>query len=273
MKYITKLLFLSLILFVNACGGGSSGSNACSPLNAKNSKVFGGESCNQEARSPVVALVAVADNGERLFGFGFCTGSLVTLDDLVTSAHCFVGPIVQARNAGVTLAGFVALVGGENGEVLEIVNAAIHPQYDGQVGSRYDVAMATISKVPTPAIGPLPILLSELTLPGSEINAFGYGTNNDGEVGELKASKFTINSLNNGNLIVVGDGKSSICSGDSGGPAIYVTSGGVATLAAVNSFGFGECVPNALRAFGFVDLQFEDILNFIVAYAPDVAAG
>ena len=272
---MNKILYSTIIFAVfsfAACGGGGgSSSNACSPLNAKHSKVYGGDSCNQDARSPVVFLVAVARSGEQLFQFGSCTGALVTVDDLVTSAHCFTEPIKQARAAGVEIAGFAAVVGGQQGEVLVLVDAAIHPLYDGRAGSRFDIAMATLNKVPSPPISPLPILVSEITEPGSEINAFGYGTNKQGEVGELRASKFTVDALSNGNLLVTGDGKSSICPGDSGGPAVYVTSRGVATIAGVNSFIVGQCASNAARGFGFVDLQYESILRFITAYAPDVA--
>lgn len=269
---LSLVVSLLLLLLVGCGGGGGSDSSAggCSVLNAR---IFGGESCNQFARSPVVAILPVAQSGELVSLLGICSGALVTVDDLLTSAHCFTEPFLAAQANGIELVGFVVVVGGLDGEVLPIVNLALHPFYDGTIGSRYDVAMATLGAVPQPAIGPLPLLLSELTGPGSRITAFGYGTNDRGELGELRSADFEVTELAPGNLIVVGDGNSSICRGDSGGPAVYVNADGVATLAGVNSFGVGDCVSVASAAFGFVDLQFSEVIDFIVGYAPDVASG
>src|SRR5690606_5732996 len=103
----------------------------------------------QAARSPVVAIVPIASDGERFLPGGFCSGALVTVNDILTSAHCFVDPIQRGEELGRRVVAFVAIVGGSGGEALPIVKAAIHPSYDGQVTSRFDVAMATISKVPS----------------------------------------------------------------------------------------------------------------------------
>lgn len=271
-KIIVALCSFLLILSISACGGGgsddsnsSSSANGCSSLNAR---IFGGESCSQEARSPVLLLAPVSFDGEIITQLGTCTAALVTVDDFITSAHCFINPIKQSPS----LAGFAVVAGGVQGELLGIVNFAIHPFYNDTPGSRYDIAMGTLSKVPSPAIGPLPILISELTLPGSQITAFGYGTNDAGGVDELKAANFTIDALDRGNLFVVGDGENSICPGDSGGPAVYINSSGVTTIAGVNSYGRGDCSSSASRTFGFVDLQSADIINFIGNYAPDISA-
>jgi len=276
MKHLKRPLSLLLILlsvvFLQACGGGSSSGQAsgCSLLNAR---IFGGDICDQTSRSPVVAIAPMASDGEVVFRFGTCSGALVTVDDLITSAHCFIDPLIRADSEGIEIVGFAVLVGGANGQVLPIVNAAIHPFYNGQVGSRYDIAMATLLQVPSPPIGPLPLLASELTGPGSDITAFGYGTNDQQVDDLLKAADFTISGIEDGNLVVLGDGSNSICGGDSGGPAVYLTSEGIATIAGVNSFGdLSGCVNTASRFFGFVDLQDTFIFDFIFSYAPDVAA-
>ena len=272
---LNKITLISLFsATLISCGGGGSDSDGnCSVLGAKAFKVFGGESCNQDARSPVVTIYSIIkDKGEPL-PFTICTGTLITVDDILTSAHCFVSPIAEARRAGKKIEGYLVLVGGVNGDAFKVTNYAIHPFYNGQAGSPFDIAMATLNEVPSPAVAPLPILLSEITNVGSDITSFGYGTNNKGEVGELKASNFKVTELIQGNLFVIGDGKSSICPGDSGGPAVYVTSSGKSTIAGVNSFGFGECLPNAAQAFGFVDLQNKAIIDFIASYAPDISAG
>src|SRR5690606_33455182 len=146
----------------------------------------------QGARSAVVAIVPVATDGAELRIAGICSGTLVTINDIATSAHCFVQPALQL---GDRLAGFVALVGGADGDVIPIVNASVHPRYNGAVGSRFDFAMATLAEVPEPPIGPVPVLLGRSIEIGSKVTAFGYGTNNDGEVGVLKAADFRIDLI------------------------------------------------------------------------------
>lgn len=274
MRHPTLLiqLLVALCAIVGCGGGGGNGAKAsgCSVLNAK---VFGGERCEQGARSPVVALFSRARVQQQLVPLTLCTGSLVTVDDIITSAHCFFNAAEAAQQLNVELVDFVVVAGGAEGEVIRLVNAAVHPAYDGSVASPFDVAMATLERVPTPPIGPLPILVSEFTAPGSRLTAFGYGTNTSGEIGELKAADFSITEVLPGNLLVIGDGGSSICPGDSGGPAIYLNRAGVASLTAINSFGRGQCVPTAADVFGFADLQYPDMIEFILSYAPDVALG
>src|SRR5690606_1550914 len=88
------VLVAPVFLILSGCGGGggSSGSSSsgCGSLNAR---IFGGEVCNQAARSPVVVIVPIASDGERFLPGGFCSGALVTVNDILTSAHCFVDPI------------------------------------------------------------------------------------------------------------------------------------------------------------------------------------
>lgn len=283
-KTAQKLMAVGLFsVGVLGCGGGGGGGSglaggACDSLSARgtsdNQQIFNGESCDQVARTPVVAIFPIGRSGEQLFVASICTGALVTVDDILTSAHCFRDPFLALGDA---LAGFVVVVGGENGEAIQISNLALHPFYDGSVGSRYDIAMATLSRVPSPRIGPLPILVSQLSLPGQEFSVFGYGTSNQGEIGVLKSAEFRIEEIFNGNLLssYIGSDNVSICGGDSGGPAVQVVNG-VTTLIGVNSFGQfvgGETCPAIpARVSGFVDIQDEAVLEFIGNYAPDVAA-
>ena len=272
---------LSACLFILGCGGGGGGADlgggACGALAARsgsdNQQIFNGESCNQVARTAVVAIFPIASDGEQLGIAGICTGTLVTVDNILTSAHCFVDPVLSFGEA---IVGFVALVGGQDGEVIAFSDARIHPLYTGAVGSQFDVAMATLSRVPSPQIGPVPILSSQTTAPGQEFSVFGYGTNNRGQVGELKSAEFVIEDFIGGNLVATlsGSGNASICGGDSGGPAVQVVNG-VTTLIGVNSFGLFlggvPCPDTPATLSGFVDIQNAAVIDFIVGYAPDVA--
>lgn len=267
MRFISSLALCS-ILMMQGCGGGGGGSdiggNACSALNAK---VFNGETCNQNSRTPVIALFPITESGGQLAVAGICTATLVTVDDFLTSAHCFVDPVLENPD----LVGFVAVVGGQE---IAVVNLAIHPNYNGQVGSRYDVAMGTLQRLPNPAIGPVPLLVSQFTAVGQEASAFGYGTNNLGEVGTLKSAEFLIDAFSSGNILATQtSSEASICQGDSGGPLLQIVDG-VTSLVGVNSFVFStseQCAASGSPVSGFVDIQNDLILEFIAGYAPDFA--
>jgi len=271
---IRLLGFFSIlgVLILTGCGGGGGSSEGGGACGAFNARVFNGETCNQAASSPVVAIFPVAFDGQQIQIAGICTGTLVTVDDILTSAHCFTGPIAQQGNS---LVDFAVVVGGVNGEVRYVVNLAIHPFYNGQAGSPYDIAMVTLDRVPTPPIGPVPILVSRLTQVGERASTFGYGTNNTGEVGTLKSAELTISAFSGGNIFVSTEGSgAAICQGDSGGPLVQNVNG-VTSIIGVNSFGdvsAEQCALTGGSYSGFVDLQNIDILDFIVGYAPDVAA-
>jgi secreted trypsin-like serine protease len=253
---------------MQGCGGGGGesdrGGNACSALNAK---IFNGEVCNKSSRTPVVALYPIAESGGQLFDAGICTATLVTVDDFLTSAHCFVTPVLENPN----LVGFLAVVGGE---AIPVVGLAIHPSYNGQAGNRYDIAMGTLQRLPNPAIGPVPLLVSQLTLVNQEASAFGYGTSNLGEIGTLKSAEFLIDGFSAGNILATQQSaNASICQGDSGGPLMQIVNG-VTSLVGVNSYvtvSSQQCAASGSPISGFVDIQSASILDFIAAYAPDVA--
>lgn len=264
-----RLLIPILCLMTVSCGGGGGGNDAGGSCSVLNARVFGGDVCSGTAQTPVVAVIAIASNGQQLFEAGSCTGSLVTVDDILTSAHCFVDPI---RELGQAIVGFAVVAGGTDGEVFRIVNAAIHPGYDQNPGSPFDVAMATLERVPSPPIGPLPLIRTLQTQAGDLLTTFGYGTNNEGEVGLLKAADVVVDRVEGGNLVsVLATSEASVCPGDSGGPAIKELNG-LAVIAGVNSFTTitSQCAATGAQEFGFVNIQNRSIIDFIVNYAPDV---
>lgn len=273
-----KILSISiLVLSLVSCGGGGGsglGGGACSALSARDANslaLIDGEVCNQEARSPVVAIFPVVQNGDQLAIVSICSGTFVTVDDILTSAHCLVNPI---QDFGERVVGFAVRVGGRNGEVIALSRAMIHPSYNGETGSRFDVAMITLRTVPSPRIGPVPILLSRLTAPGDRMSVFGYGNDNLGEVGTLKSGEVTIQDIIRGNLIVtLEDSDASLCGGDSGGPVVQIVDG-ITGLVGVNSFtaseGGVQCPITPSLISGFVDIQNLSVLEFIANYAPDV---
>ncbi|MCB0317904.1 MAG: trypsin-like serine protease [Bdellovibrionales bacterium] len=272
---VLNFFTIVILSFCLACGGSGVSENeqlaterrGCGDLGAQ--RVFNGETCSQEFRSPVVAVLTAAFAGEQLIDAAICTGALVTIDDFVTSAHCFTDLVIKYPGANFEAA---IIVGGANGEVLGLSNLAIHPFYDYSGGSPFDIAMATLTTVPNPPIGPIPFALSQATLPGDLVTAFGYGTNNRGEIGELKAADITIEAIEGGNMFgFLSTSGVALCGGDSGGPVVKQLNG-ITALVGVNSFNvFGSnCDTSGAPISGMIDIQFPTILDFMIGYAPDI---
>jgi len=265
LKWCVLIFSLTLIA---ACGGGSSSSGSSKACDALNIKIFNGEVCAEQVRSSVVAIMPFITDGVDIFPAGICTGTFVSVTSILTSAHCFTNPI---RDHGNSLVGFAAVTG--DFDVFEFQTINIHPLYTGSPATPYDLALARVNRIPIPHISPVPILLSELTVVGDDTVTFGYGTNNAGELGVLKAARMKIANFQNGNIIAtLQESGASICPGDSGGPLVSLRNG-VTTLVGVNSFVAATgCQGGHGSPFsGFVDLQNNLILEFIAAHAPDAA--
>ena len=268
---LTKLsIFLWCTSLLISCGGGGSDGDTKSGCDALHAKIYGGETCDQNAQTPVVAVFPIASDGEKYAPAGICTGTLVTVDDIVTSGHCIMEPLQLYGNA---IVAFVVAVGGYDGEVIPVSKIAVHPYYDSQTGSAYDIAMMTLARVPNPAIGPLPVIKSRITGAGDLATDFVYGTDSHGEIGVLRAVDVLIENVSAGNLTAtLGNSDGSICQGDSGGPLIVKTESGNA-LGGVNSWGSstaGQCASGGADIFGFTNIQNPTILEFMTSYAPDI---
>ncbi len=251
---MNRWLLLAVIVSIFGCGGGGGGGagNPCSDLNLR---VTGGTQCRFE-RSPVVAILSLNSDGT----VGLCTGTMVTVNDVLTAAHCFESNLVDVRV-------FV------DQTPFQITNGAIHPRYNGQTGSPFDVAMLTIDGVLD--IGPVPLILSDISMIGEPITVYGYGSDDEGssllEKGPsaFKAGRMRIAHMSPGLFGADFDETgSAICQGDSGGPATQ-TINGVTGIVGVTSFTIGGCTSGSVSVF--IDIQYSDIYEFITGYAPDVA--
>lgn len=268
MKYLIRKFTVFACMLLISCGGGGgvdSGGNACNAFGARRlpnaEKVFGGETCSQKTKTPVVAILT-SINGQRQ---GVCSGTLISVDDVLTSAHCISDRRIDAVDVVIT---------GPDGEVIPARRGVMHPYYNGLTGSPYDVAIVNLSRLPNPQVGPVPILLSSLTQAGQDFSTFGYGVNDKHAIGDLKSVELKIAGFDRlGNIIAtLKDNNASVCSGDSGGPIIQVING-TPSLVGVNSFiRAGGCVTNAADISGFLDVQYDDILDFIFHEVPDASA-
>lgn len=247
----------------------SEGAGVCGAIGAK---VWGGESCNSEARSSAVLIFALARDGQLQKAISVCSGALISVKHVLTAGHCIKGLEEEVTRRGMDFAGWSVYVGGREGEEIRVAKADFHPNFSGRPSDSNDVGVLTLQRAPNPAVAPLPLLLSEDVEIGAELTAYGFGKgkNKERDIGTLKALQFKVSGFLRDNLYVEGDGKSSICQGDSGGPVIAENNMGKPAIVAVSSFGDAKgCESSAASVYGFASIQFKENLDFIVAAAPE----
>lgn len=254
---ISAALLVSIVsVALSSCGGGGGGSDQGNPCGDLNIRVTGGSQCRFE-RSPVVSVITLFQSGD----VGFCSGTMVTVDDVLTAGHCFgKGEPIQDIRVYVDQTPYA------------IKNGAVHPRYNYKTGSPFDLAMLTIDGVLD--IGPVPLILSRESGIGDSITVFGYGNDENNQSfaekgpSSLKAGFMRIAHTAPGLFGADFDETgSAICQGDSGGPATQVVDGKTG-IVGITSFTLSGCTTGSVS--GFIDIQYTDIYGFILGYAPDV---
>ena len=268
MKQTKQLIFTITCAVLIGCGGGGGGSSACSAL-----KINAGESCDGGVPS-VAAVLPVSQSGQ----VATCTGTLISQTAILTAAHC-----VQGRPKGIVIS--------VPGHVRTASQYFIHPgyrsiRYESGYGSVFDLAVVKFAD-PIP-VGPAPILVSKgAPAPGEEVVAYGVGADEQGDAfldrlqsGDvpLKATSLTFVGVNSGLLYeTISDGSGNTCKGDSGGPILARSAAGTWGIVAVTSFSplvsnERPCIPLSGGTLAVQSpVQSAEAMNFILAYAPDVA--
>jgi V8-like Glu-specific endopeptidase len=200
---------------------------------------------------------------------GSCSGTLVGTNLVLTAGHC-------VSDSGIP-SDYKVFVGSEIHDVAEVWE---HSSYDSstndEAAAPYDLGMLVLS-TPVTNYAPVPILTGHRLRKGEQYYLAGYGTNEDTwdtsrsfidnfKIGATKL-EYRDASLLWGTHTPFG---SSICAGDSGGPA-YLVNGNRVALVGVASIGLNtesrnECILVEDGEFAHVDLQSASSRGFLAEF-------
>lgn len=262
MRFLSTLLVCSGLLF--GCSGGSDSENtqpatdgnvACDTLGLK---IIDGVVCTIST-SPVVQLLIQYGTGD----VGLCTGTALTSRKILTAAHCFLGASVNSvtitNDAGLSIAA----------ESIDLHPAVRLERETGAVFN--DIAVVTAA-APLP-VRTSPLLATSAVIPGDTLGIFGYGLDNDGNAGALRAGTMLVTDVTPNHIVAVFREGSNTCGGDSGGPADllivdpsgFTTNEGTVGVTSSGSAG-SECREGDRSLFA--NLSSPEIISFLEAAAP-----
>ncbi|ADD44884.1 trypsin-like serine protease [Stackebrandtia nassauensis] len=249
--------------------------------------IVNGELASYTERPSLITGLRVGGGGPQ---GSSCTASVVGKRQILTAAHC----MIDVGGAKSYLYGDDDLSSaGDEKWKSPVTKFTPHPDYGGSGGWRtgYDVAIVEVADdIPVPESDWAKFATSadaDLSQPGRDSLTYGWGkTAANGTMGRLKKTTLPINdadscqvfdvTVNPELMICAGydDGRTGICSGDSGGPLIV---DGV--VIGITSWGASACdrysifarLTNAMGDWAHEQLQAPAEDDFSVSLSPDSA--
>jgi hypothetical protein len=230
---VFRTLLLSSVFLFLSCGHDSY--DRCSDIGLT-AKVMSGTECGEIERSPVVRLELREDGDKK----GYCSGSVITSTAILSAAHCVHDiDAVRVRVGGETI---------ESKEFYKHPDSDIDDEYINDPGN--DVAIIIL---PRPVnVAPLAILRSRIIEEGEEFSIFGYGVSEDDtDTDDLRSGRMDADEVESDYIeSQYTDDSSSVCFGDSGGPAtvrpVRDGDGPVAIVGVASAVSFPSIIDNPL---------------------------
>lgn len=210
-----------------------------------------------ESTRDFVARIEIGDHTRA------CTGALVAAGWVLTAASCFDDNPADgiAVPAGRPALATTATIGradltSTTGQVRNVVELVPHESRDLVLG-----------RLSTPVTDITPVAISTTpATPGETLELPGYGrTATEWAPLHQHSGSFTVDSITGADVALTGVDGAVVCAGDTGGPALRVSSSGV-ELVAVNSRSWqGGCwgVPATETRTGAVDTRADDLHTWL----------
>ncbi len=202
--------------------------------------------CLSDAQALAVGSLVTEDGGGSWYNF--CSGTLVTDRYVLTASHCTLSPWggeMDPSEVRFTL-GDDALSPEDVFTVIAIHNNPDYDMWGNTTG--WDHAILELDRSPLDYLPVEPIPYAA-TAPdniiGNYVQQVGFGTTEDDNDNSTKWWTLElVDSVNEtlGEMTVNGQGESSVCDGDSGGPSLHALGGSGLAIIGTVSWGDASCV-------------------------------
>jgi secreted trypsin-like serine protease len=218
---------------------------------------------------PFMAYVKLYRNGKP---YGFCGGSLIDQDSVLTAAHCLIN-----TTGAVVVVGRTDLGKKNQGLKIGASRAFIHPRYNG---NGYDAGVLKLSR-PVKGIKPIKLATAKqnnLEKPEHILTAAGWGVRKQRPdilpkrmrevsvpvVSDSRAKRAYQSQYLPSLQVAAGKKGKSPCFGDSGGPLF---DSGSRTQVGIDNFSAGQKCARARYPEVYTEVNNPEIRNFILAAA------